>query len=73
MTNRSITERGFTIYDEFTDTNGSQIRVQESSIATESRCWIFANPPSPHLNVEQAKRVRDALNAFIRECEEEGP
>jgi hypothetical protein len=25
--------------------------------------------PSPHLDVEQARRVRDALDAFIRERE----
>jgi hypothetical protein len=40
--NRNTTERGFAIYDEFTDTYGSRIRVQESSSAEESRCWIFA-------------------------------
>ena len=72
---RSTTERGFVIYDEFTDTYGSKVRVQESSAATEPRCWIFASSDhgrdgaSPHLNVEQAKRVRDALGAFI--CEHE--
>jgi hypothetical protein len=27
--------------------------------------------PSPHLNVEQAKQVRDALSEFIREHEED--
>jgi hypothetical protein len=73
--NRSTTERGFTIYDQFTDTYGSKVRVQESSIATEPRCWIFTDAASsmaattvPHLNVEQAKRVRDALDAFITEA-----
>jgi hypothetical protein len=74
--NRSTTERGFVIYDEFTDTHGTGIRVQESSSAEESRCWIFADGTArgtsgaPHLNVEQAKRVRDALDAFISEHEE---
>lgn len=28
--------------------------------------------PSPHLDIEQAKRVRDALDAFINEHEEGG-
>lgn len=73
MTDRSTTERGFVIYDEFTDTYGGRVRVQQSSVATESRCWIFietAEPvgtPGAHLNIEQAKRVRDALDAFISE------
>lgn len=70
---RSTTERGFAVYDQFTDAYGSQVRVQESSSATEPRCWIFAaqrddgESSSPHLDVEQARRVRDALDAFIRE------
>ena len=77
--NRSTTERGFVIYDEFTDAGGTGVRVQESSSAEESRCWIFTDGSArgasgtPHLNVEQAKRVRDALGAFIREHEEERP
>jgi hypothetical protein len=74
MAKRSTTDRGLAVYDEFTDTYGSKIRVQESSAATEPKCWIFADAASsmaattqPHLNVEQAKRVRDALDAFISE------
>ncbi len=72
--NRSTTERGFTVYDEFTDTYRDDVRIQESSAATGARVWIFCNKhgfpqesASPHLDVEQAKRVRDALDAFIRE------
>jgi hypothetical protein len=97
---RSITPRGFAVYDEFTDAYGSKIRVQQSSSAETPRVWIFAaHPggpgsklrpewktalagfdlaelasflePSPHLDVEQAKRVRDALDVFIREHEAE--
>lgn len=71
---RSTTERGFIIYDEFTDTYGNQVRVQESSAATCAKVWIFCNDgcfpakkEMPHLNVEQARRVRDALDAFISE------
>lgn len=74
MTERSTTERGFTIYDEFTDTYGNEVRVQESSAATGAKVWIFCNDrglpakeEAPHLDVEQAKRLRDALDAFIRE------
>ena len=74
MADRSTTPRGFSIYDQFTDTYGATIRVQESSAATEPKVWIFAEGgmaenPSPHLNVEQAKRLRDALDAFISEGE----
>ena len=79
MAERSVTGRGFTIYDRFTDTYSSVIQVQESSSAEEPRCWIFADAAepgcaaSPHLDVEQAKRVRDALNVFISEHGSEEP
>ena len=97
--NRSVTPRGFATYDEFTDTYGAKIRVQQSSSAEGPRVWIFAEhaesrlperfrsrlaaagftrpeelaelaamlEPSPHLDVEGAKRLRDALGAFIAE------
>lgn len=74
-------ERGFAIYEEFTDSYGSEVRVQESSSAMGPHCWIFCanenfgypDPKgkdrskvwTPHLTLEQARRVRDALNAFI--------
>lgn len=74
---RSVTERGFIIYDQFTDTYGSDVRVQESSAATAAKVWIFCNKhgfpqesASPHLDLNQAKRVRDALDAFIAEQQE---
>lgn len=74
---RSVTGRGFTIYDAFRDHYGADIRLQESSLATERCIWIFSNkhgfpdePASPHLTVEQAERVRDALDQFIRETKE---
>jgi hypothetical protein len=98
MADRRVTERGFTVYDELTDTYGSTIRVQESSAATGFRVWIFADlkgdhlkpeeralfaahgidpeelacrlSASPHLDPAQAERVRDALDAFIREANE---
>jgi hypothetical protein len=72
--NGSATERGFTIYDQFTDTYRNDVRVQESSSAEGPRVWIFCNKggysdltASPHLDLAQAERVRDALDAFIRE------
>jgi len=69
---RSTTDRGFVIYDEFTDTYGHEVRVQESSLATDTRVWVFASDGSAHLDVA---RVRDALDTFIREAQaaEEAP
>lgn len=64
------TERGFVIYDEFTDRYGSTIRVQESSLADEPAVWIFHENSDltamPHLTREQATRLRDALGAFLK-------
>ena len=71
--NRSTTERGFTTYDDFTDTHGNRVWLQTSSSAKGPCVWIFATgqpasgSTSPHLDVEQAKRLRDALGAFITE------
>lgn len=62
---RTTDGRGFTIYDQFTDTYGKQVTIQESSHADGDRCWIFSTGGAPHLNPEQARRVRDALDAFI--------
>jgi hypothetical protein len=78
--NRSVTQRGFVIFDEITDLAGAKVRVQESSRAETHAVWIFCQggsytgpdtKPEPHLDVEMAKRVRDALDAFIREYEAE--
>jgi len=70
---REETQRGFAIYANVHDAYGTLVRVQKSSSAEEARCWIFCQPhlnlrvPAPHLNVEQARVVRDALTAFIDE------
>lgn len=73
------TERGFGIYTEFRDANGSEVRVQDSSSATRRLCWVFAQwtPArsgqtgsgehvccSPHLTAVQARRVAKALLRF---------
>ena len=78
--NRSVTERGFTNYDEFTDTYRATITVRQSSAATQDCVWVFTdggdvepqdgsrlNRGSAHLDVEGARRLRDALDAFIAE------
>lgn len=68
---RYVTPRGFVVYDQFTDTRGAEVRVQQSSSATHTAVWVFCGSDNdyetPHLNVEQATRVRDALTAFITE------
>lgn len=70
-----FTERGFAIYNTITDSRGNTIRVQESSAADDSYVWLFLKPHSreaiedqvdPHLSVEQATQLRDALNRFLK-------
>lgn len=71
---RETTERGFAIYAQFTDRYGAKVRVQESSLATDSCVWVFAQEPnghlaSPHLTVDMARQLRDALSEFIADQE----
>ena len=76
------TSRGFKIFDEFKDSYGNTIKVQESSGASDDYCWIFVkndlgkdykqhmgeiSTPSPHLTKDQAKRLIAALNLFVGE------
>lgn len=77
----SFTDRGFADYLHLTDQYGNEVVVRESSLATDRCVWIFCNEgpdwklaydlngdvitPSPHLNVEMARKVRDALQEFI--------
>ena len=68
--------RGFFQYGELTDTYGATVRVKESSSAEESKVWIVTqggsvngNNGAAHLNLEQAKRVRDALEEWIKDQE----
>lgn len=45
------TDRGFSIYDEFEDSRGNMIRVQQSSACGDEDfnardfCWVFAHNP----------------------------
>lgn len=39
--------------------------VQQSSLATECKVWIGSGDTRAHMNIEEASRVRDALNAFL--------
>lgn len=65
------TDRGFRIYTEFTDRYDHEVRVQQSSLATEDCVWIFGDGApevrSPHLTVDMAVKVRDALDTWIKE------
>lgn len=79
--NRYTNDRGFIMYDTFLDDYGADVRVQESSSAEDPKVWIFvrggstaskdkANDGQAHLDVEQAERVRDALDTFLKEIPE---
>ncbi len=68
------TARGFSKYGEFKDTYGATIRVQESSAVGPTKVWIFCQKDdrsecSPHLNVEQMKKLRDILSLAIEDAE----
>jgi hypothetical protein len=72
-------ERGFITYDDIIDSYCARVRVKESSSAEGPHVWIFIeggiievgsseiNDGSAHLNIEQAKHVRDALSKWIDE------
>lgn len=69
------TQRGFAIYGHITDSRGNTICVQESSAADDSYVWLFLQPRDgeknedqvePHLSVEDATELRDALNRFLK-------
>jgi len=57
---RSTTSRGFSVYGALTDINGSRVRVQQSSSATQDAVWIFAEHPEGY---EIPARFRDRLAA----------
>lgn len=75
--------RGLYAYGQIIDSDGNKIRVQQSSAVGDSYCWIMVEDrqgrdaymhlgqmtaPSPHLNVRDAKMLRDALDRFIKEA-----
>jgi hypothetical protein len=69
---KDFTERGFAIYKEIPTSYGGNIRIQESSNVIPS-VWLFIEESvhcksfDQHLNVAQAKELRDALNEFLGE------
>lgn len=77
--NGRANDRGFREYAALVDSYGSRVRVVESSSAEHRHVWIFSEKDgkdgvfhlgewqsySPHLNVAQAIKLRDALTRFI--------
>jgi hypothetical protein len=68
---------GFGIYAEFIDTYGNEITVCESSAAFVDRVWLSIResgmPVSvmAHLSPQQARTVRDALDAWLTTASED--
>lgn len=82
MTAREVTSRGFRVYGYVGGGGDLKVRVQESSRAgVGAHVWLFLEgeecvvlngehiQPAPHLSVEGARELRDALDTFIREAE----
>lgn len=67
--------RGLGQYIEFVDTKGSRVWLQDSSSDEEPCAWIFIEGersygnPQPHLNVQMAEWLTEALGAFIQRAE----
>lgn len=59
------------IYDEFKDTDGATVRVQQSSSVVEPRIWIISSSflGMPHLSRHNAERVIAALNDWLQETD----
>jgi hypothetical protein len=76
---KTTDQRGFTAFDEFKCTRNTNIRIKESSAASDPHIWLFLDEdatvftrPTPgsagaHLSIENAERLRDALDVAIRE------
>jgi hypothetical protein len=72
---------GYPAYADFTDLYQSHIRLQFSSRAFHPACWLWIKTTSRscpgfedgsgHLSLPQAVALRDALNAFITQAEQQ--
>lgn len=58
-----VTTHGLVIYAEFVDDHGTPVKVKDGGAASP-RVWILTR--DAHLDLEQARIVRDALDRFIR-------
>jgi hypothetical protein len=66
------TPRGFAVWAQFVDLYGHSFSVQRSSLADKHAVWIGSDAEPGrrgHLDVDQARRVRAALDAFIAYAE----
>jgi len=66
------TPRGFAVYDQWHDSYGNQITVQESS-NIEGGVWVYIKKRgepktdwAAHLNDTDVRRLRDALTLALR-------
>ncbi|MBX6350025.1 MAG: hypothetical protein IRZ11_00765 [Clostridia bacterium] len=57
-----FTTQGLEVYTEFVDEHGTPVKVKDSGAAAP-RVWILTH--NAHLDLEGARRVRDALDRFI--------
>lgn len=57
-----ITTQGLEVYAEFVDDHGTPVKVKDSGVASP-RVWLLTK--NAHLDVDQARLVRDALDRFI--------
>lgn len=63
------------VYTSIVDRLSQPVRIERSPLATEPAVWITCeegagtgcNDPKPLLGVEDARALRDALDAFISE------
>lgn len=67
-------ERGWRVYAELRDAYGADVLVKQSSSAEGSHLWIFVkgggitnNDGASHLTRAQAKRVRAAIDKWLKE------
>lgn len=65
-------DRGLRLYGDLMDLEGHRIVVIDSSLATKRACRVTLPvkkylDASPHLTVSQAKRLRNALDRFIKD------
>lgn len=74
-----VTPRGFKIYGKLEDSRGCTIRVQESSAVGRPCVYVFCNDtkgvynykdgsPDPHITVEQAEQMIQALQTFVEDA-----
>jgi len=70
----TVNDRGFHGYADFETSYGQRLQVYESSAASGPHVWVSVTPPESeptltpaHLDTDQARALRDALDVFLRE------